>query len=82
VAAYRSALSVWTRDRAPRLWAQIQNKIGDTLFMLDEREDRPARLEEAVATYRLAVLDWTSEKNSEVMGGDAEQPCHFRPAVA
>jgi tetratricopeptide (TPR) repeat protein len=66
VAAYRSALSVLTRDRWPLLWTPVRNNIGYTLLILGEREGSTARLGEAVMAYRLAVLDWTRDKIPEL----------------
>ena len=48
VAAFRAALTEWTRERVPLDWAMTQNNLG-TVLELGERESGTARLEEAVA---------------------------------
>ena len=73
VAAYRAALAVQTRERAPLNWAAGQNNLGAALDTLGERESGTARLEEAVAAYRAALeertrerapLDWAQTQNN------------------
>ncbi len=67
VAAYRAALQERTRERVPMDWAMTLNNLGATLWRLGERESgTPAsagagqlRLEEAVAAYRAALLEYT-----------------------
>ena len=51
IAAYRSALEEYTRDRVPLDWASTQNNLGYALRELGEREGGTARLEEAVAAF-------------------------------
>lgn len=36
--------------------------LGNALARLGEREAEPARLEEAVSSFRLALLEWTRER--------------------
>ena len=38
VEAFRMALTVYTRDRDPRLWALTQTNLGTTLRILGERK--------------------------------------------
>ena len=73
ILAYRSALDVATRQRAPLDWATTQDNLGNALWRLGERESGTARLEEAVAAYRLALeertrqrvpLDWAMTQNN------------------
>jgi tetratricopeptide (TPR) repeat protein len=73
VAAYRAALEVRTRERAPLDWAMTQNNLGGVLTKLGEREDGTQRLEQAVAAYRAALevrtrervpLDWAMTENN------------------
>ena len=45
-----------TRERVPLDWAMTQNNLGDALRALGERESGTARLEEAVAAYRPALV--------------------------
>jgi hypothetical protein len=40
VAAYRDALMEYTRERAPRGWALMQNNLAVAEKMLHERRDR------------------------------------------
>ena len=44
-----------TRERVPLDWAMTQNNRGTALRDLGERESGTARLEEAVAAYRVAL---------------------------
>jgi tetratricopeptide (TPR) repeat protein len=55
-------LEVRKRDRVPLLWAATQNDLSDALRRLGEREDGTARLEEAVAAYRLALQERTRDR--------------------
>ena len=61
-AAFRAALTEWTRERVPLDWAMTQNNLGIALSSLGERESGTARLEEAVAAYRAALTEWTRER--------------------
>ena len=62
VKAYRAALEVRSRERAPLDWALTQNNLGNSLATLGERESGTARLEEAVAAYRAALEERTRER--------------------
>jgi tetratricopeptide (TPR) repeat protein len=62
VAAYRAALTEWTRERVPLQWATTQNNLGIALMRLGESESGTARLEEAVAAYRAALTEYTRER--------------------
>jgi hypothetical protein len=53
-----------TRERVPLDWAGIQNNLGLALWRLGERESGTARLEEAVAACREALLERTRERVS------------------
>ena len=73
VEAYRAALEVHTRERAPIDWASTQNNIGVALQALGEREGGTERLERAVEAYSAALevrarerhpLDWASTQNN------------------
>ena len=61
VAAYRSGLKEWPRERGPRQWAITRNNLGNALLRLGERESDTARLEESVAAYRDALSEWTRD---------------------
>ena len=63
VAAYRSALEVWTKADLPQFWARTQYNLGIALQELwrrsgNKEEDRKL-LEGAVAAYRSALEVWT-----------------------
>ena len=73
LAAYRAALTEWTRERVPLQWAQTQNNLGNVLCRLGERESGTPRLEEAVAAFRAALSEWTRERVPLAVGDDAEQ---------
>jgi len=47
---------------APLDWAMTQNNLGLALSRLGERENGTARLEQAVAAYRLALEEWTRDR--------------------
>jgi len=73
VVAYRDALKERTRERVPLDWATTQNKLGNALSVLGERESGTWRLEEAVEAYRDALkerthervpLDWATTQNN------------------
>ena len=72
MAAYRAALEERTRERVPLEWAGTQNNLGNALQRLGERESGTARLEEAVAAYRVALeetrervpLEWARTRNN------------------
>src|SRR5260370_21796160 len=49
----------WTRDRGSLQWAVLQNNLGGALQMLGERENGTARLQEAIAAYRDALMERT-----------------------
>ena len=48
--------------RVPLDWAATQNNLGSALLTLGERESGTARLEEAVAAYRVALEERTRER--------------------
>ncbi len=50
-----------------------QNNLGTALQALGARESGTARLEEAVAAYRAALLERTRDKVPLRLGHDAEQ---------
>jgi hypothetical protein len=62
IAAYRAALTEWTRERVPLQWAMTQNNLGNALTSLGGRESGTARLEEAVEAYRAALTERTRER--------------------
>jgi hypothetical protein len=45
-----------------RLWAIIQNNLGNVLLALGDRESGTAHLEEAVGAYRKALTERTQER--------------------
>ncbi len=58
VAAYRSALEVYTKADLPHDWARAQNNLGTVLWALGTRsrgEEGRKLLEQAVAAYRSAL---------------------------
>ncbi len=62
VAAYRSALEVWTKADMPQDWARTQNNLGAALQELGRRsgdKEGYKLLEDAVAAYRSALEVWT-----------------------
>ena len=62
VAAYRYALTEFTRERVPLEWARTQANLGVALFILGERESGTERLKAAAAAFREALKEWTQEK--------------------
>jgi tetratricopeptide (TPR) repeat protein len=68
VAAYRSALQVYTREQLPQDWAATQDSLGIALDDLAGRSEGPqaaAYLEESVAAFRSA-LEVRTEANFPV----------------
>ena len=76
VAAYRTALDVYTRADLPQQWATTQNNLGNALQRQGERtsgEEGMRLLAEAVAAYRTALdvrtradlpQDWAMTQNN------------------
>ena len=65
-AAFRAALTERTQESLPLQWATTQNNLGAALMILGERESGRdqsiRRLEAAVAAYRAALTEWTTER--------------------
>ena len=64
MAAYRLALTVFTRDDLPQDWASTQHNLGSALRALGERQGGPEglrRLSEAVEAHRLALTVHTRD---------------------
>src|SRR5271166_2698492 len=62
VAAYRSALEIYTRERQPQDWARSQDNLGGALYELGTRsgaEEGRKLLEDAIAAYRSALEVFT-----------------------
>jgi hypothetical protein len=76
VAAYRSALEVYTREQLPQDWAQTQNNLGNSLQAQGIRSGGAQSAEllaQAVAAYRSALevrtreqlpQDWAQTQNN------------------
>jgi hypothetical protein len=64
VAAYRDALTEYTRERVPLDWAMTKNNLGNALSTLGARESDTAHLEEAVAAFRDALTEFTPENSA------------------
>ena len=65
VAAYRTSLTISTREHAPMEWALVQNNLGITLFevaMLLVGEERAKTLYEAITCYDAAITVYSFEK--------------------
>ena len=62
VAAYRAALEVNARDRAPLQWAMTQMNLGNALTKIGERESGTRHLEEVVAAYQAALEENTRDR--------------------
>lgn len=67
------ALDLVLRDQVPLDWAKTQNRLGNALLTLGQRESGTARLDEAVAAYQAALeeqtrdrvpLDWAKTQNN------------------
>ena len=64
-AAYREALTVYTKDQLPQDWAMIQNNLGNVLGQQGMRTGGEAGtqlLAEAVTAYRAALTVYTKEQ--------------------
>ena len=55
VAAYRTALEEYTRERVPLNWAMTQHNFATALSTPGERESGTARLEEAVMAWKACL---------------------------
>ena len=73
VAAYQTALEVFTREHKPIVWAATQINLGNALRTLGDRESGTKRLEQAVEAYegvlevqtrKRAPLDWAMTQNN------------------
>lgn len=62
IAEYRSATSLWTRERASLSWAQAQSGVASALRVLGQRRDDPSLIEEALRTYDSVLEEFTREK--------------------
>ena len=62
VAAYKSALEEYTRERVPLYWAAIQHSLGTPLTDLSEHESGTQHLDEAIAAYKSALEERTRER--------------------
>ena len=62
VAAYRAALTEWTREQVPLGWARAQHGLGTTLTLLGERDKGTTHLKEAVEAYEEALKEWTRKR--------------------
>jgi hypothetical protein len=60
--ACERALTVYTRERAPLLWAETQNTLGAVLKSLDERTSDLDILRRAVGAYDAALQVRTRER--------------------
>jgi hypothetical protein len=59
---YGALLRETLREQVPDDWATTQNKLGNALDILGERESGTSRLEKAVAAYRAALEERTRER--------------------
>ncbi|WP_372850497.1 hypothetical protein [Sphingomonas sp.] len=93
----RLALPLTPRHRSPLLWASTQSAIGDALYNLDRVQGGTAHLEEAIAAYRLALLEYKRASDPaaawialhinigqslEALGKTAQSPARLREAIA
>ena len=60
--AYRKALTLYTRERAPLEWAKAQFSLGVALRELAARETGTERLEQAIAANQAALEVFTREQ--------------------
>jgi tetratricopeptide (TPR) repeat protein len=60
IEAYRTALTVRTRERVPRDWAKTQNNLGVALAKLPTG-DRAGNIQQAINAYRAALTVRTRE---------------------
>jgi tetratricopeptide (TPR) repeat protein len=59
---YCALLSLCPRHQVPLDWAATQNKLGIVLSVLGERESDTARLEEAIAAFNEARMEYTRDQ--------------------
>ncbi len=72
-AAHQAALKVYSRERYPYDWARTQINLASPLGCLGEREAGSARLKEAAAALRSALLVCTPEI-APFLKGKAQEP--------
>ena len=68
LAAFRAALEVRTRSRAPADWAETQYEMGATLLALGELESDIEQLKAASAAFRESLRVYNRQKNPEAWG--------------
>ena len=61
VAAYKSALTEFSRDRFPQQWATTKNNLGAALQKLASREDDPKIMQDAITSYECALEECGKE---------------------
>ncbi|OJH36743.1 tetratricopeptide repeat protein [Cystobacter ferrugineus] len=64
IAAYQSALEVWTRESSPDDWAMVHNNLG-VAFLELPTGNREENLRQAIAAYQSALEVWTREFSPE-----------------
>jgi len=65
LSAFRAALEVRTRNKAPKDWAETQCEMGLTLMSLGDLESDVGRLKAASAAFQEALRVYTRQKNPE-----------------
>jgi hypothetical protein len=78
VKAYHATLEVFSRDRAPRIWAMIQLNLEDVLLKFANQADGPSRMKEALAADEAALSVIVAEK----LNHEAEEARKRRDNVA
>jgi tetratricopeptide (TPR) repeat protein len=63
VGVLHEALLEATRERAPLLWATIQDNLGNALVAIGDEERDTSRLQEAVAAFDEALKERTRERS-------------------
>ena len=77
-AAYRDALTVFTRETAPFDWASAQNNLGSVLLTLGQRNRDVGQIEESAAAFRAALEEYTRARVAARLGDGELQPRRTR----
>ena len=59
--AYKNQQKIITEKKQPKLWAEIQEKIGDLLFFEGRNENNIEVLQEALSVYHDALYVFENE---------------------
>jgi hypothetical protein len=62
ILTYQAVLPLAAGTERPLDWAETQNRLGNALGILGNRESGTARIEEAIAAFRAALEEYTRQR--------------------